>query len=397
MPSISIKGELMPESPIRKLIPFAEKAEQKGTKIYYLNIGQPDIETPQIALDALKNCQDKILKYTHSAGNSSYRNKLAKYYQKNSIIISDENILITTGGSEAIIFAFNACLNPGDEVIIPEPFYANYNGFAVTCGIKVIPLRSSIEADFALPPINEIEKLITKNIKAILICNPNNPTGYLYKQEELEKLRDIVLKYNLYLFSDEVYKEFCYDREHYSSLKLEGIDENTVMLDSVSKRYSECGVRIGALVTKNKKIISTALKFAQARLSPPFLGQIVAEASLDVSHEYFTEVINEYKNRRDFLVNALNEIPGVYSPMPKGAFYTIARLPVKDADHFAEWLLKDFSFHNQTIMLAPASGFYASRNAGNNEVRIAYVLKLEDLKNAAAVLKKALEVYPHKN
>lgn len=396
MPLISDKGKIMPASPIRKLVPFAEAAKEKGINIYHLNIGQPDIKTPTVALEALKKYDEKVIEYSHSAGNISYRKKLVKYYNKNSIDINEDNLLITTGGSEAIIFAFNTCLNYGDEIIVPEPYYANYQGFAISTGVKIIPIRAKIENDFALPQISDFEPLITKKTKAILICNPNNPTGYLYSEKELRQLRELVLKYDLYFFSDEVYREFCYDgKEHFSALRLEGLDEHVVMFDSVSKRYSECGIRIGALVTRNKHIISTALKFGQARLSPPSLGQIVAEASLDVPESYFTEVKKEYVERRNFLVNALNNIPNVYSPLPQGAFYTVVKLPVKDTNHFAQWLLEDFEYKNQTVMVAPASGFYITPNAGKDEVRIAYVLKIEDLRNAVEVLTEALKVYPY--
>jgi aspartate aminotransferase len=395
MPQISDKGRAMPESPIRKLVPYAEAAKKKGHKVYHLNIGQPDIETPEVALNAIRNINLKVIEYSHSAGNESYRRKLAHYYQNIGIDIDHTELLITTGGSEAVLFAFMTCLNPGEEVIAPEPFYANYNGFATTAGINIVPVTSNIENDFALPPIEEIEKRITPKTKGIIICNPNNPTGYLYSKEELLKLRDIVLKHDIYLFSDEVYREFCYDgEEHFSAMSLKGIEQNVIMMDSVSKRYSECGVRIGALITKNREVISTALKFAQARLSPPGLGQIVGEASIDTPPEYFTNVYNEYIARRDYMVEALNKIPGVYCPKPKGAFYTVVRLPVDDADNFARWILEDFEFNKQTVMMAPASGFYSTPGLGKNEVRIAYVLKLDDLKAAMAILAEALKVYP---
>jgi len=385
----------MPASPIRKLVPFSEEAKRKGRKVYHLNIGQPDIPTPEVALNALRNINLKVIEYSHSAGNESYRRKLAIYYQKIGINIDHTEMLITTGGSEAILFAFMSCINPGEEVITPEPFYANYNGFATTAGIKIVPVTSNIKEDFALPPIKEIEKKITAKTKGIIVCSPNNPTGYLYSKEEFLHLKEIVKKYDLFLFSDEAYREFCYDgAEHFSAMNLEGIDNNVIMLDSVSKRYSECGVRIGALITKNKEVISTALKFAQARLSPPGLGQIVGEASIDTPEEYFKEVNTEYTARRNYMVEALNKIPGVYCPKPKGAFYTVVKLPVDDADKFAQWLLEDFEYKNQTVMVAPASGFYSTPGSGKNEVRIAYVLKIDDLKNAMMILAEALKVYP---
>ena len=395
MPSISEKGRAMPASPIRKLVPYAEEAKRKGRKVYHLNIGQPDIPTPDVALKAIRNFNLRVIEYSHSAGNESYRRKLAEYYQKIGIRVDHTEMLITTGGSEAVLFALMSCVNPGEEVITPEPFYANYNGFATSAGIKVVPVASYIEDDFALPPITEIEKKITPETKGIIICNPNNPTGYLYSKEELLVLRDIVKRHDLFLFSDEVYREFCYDgAEHYSAMNLEGIENNVIMLDSVSKRYSECGVRIGALISKNRDVISTALKFAQARLSPPGLGQVVGEASIDTPQEYFKEVNREYTERRNYMVGALNNIPGVYCPKPKGAFYTVVRLPVDDADKFAQWLLESFEYKNQTVMVAPASGFYSTPGSGKNEVRIAYVLKIDDLKNAMETLAEALKVYP---
>ncbi|MCT4587268.1 MAG: pyridoxal phosphate-dependent aminotransferase [Carboxylicivirga sp.] len=395
MPNISDRGQQMPASPIRKLVPYAEAAKAKGTKVYHLNIGQPDIKTPEVALDAIRNIDMKVVEYSHSAGIVSYRQKLAKMYQNININVDENEILVTAGGSEAITFAFLTCLNPGDEVIIPEPFYANYNGFAVSAGVVVKPIRSSIEDGFALPAIEEFEKMITPNTKAIVICNPNNPTGYLYSQEEMDQLKQIVLKHDLYLFSDEVYREFCYDGEkHISAMHLSGIENNVVMFDSVSKRYSECGVRIGALVTKNKAILETALKFGQARLSPPGFGQIAAEASLDTPQEYFEEVYNEYIDRRNFLVEGLNKIEGVFTPMPKGAFYTVAKLPIDDSDKFCQWILSDFAHEGQTVMMAPASGFYSTPGAGKNEVRIAYVLNKEDLGNALDTLEAALKAYP---
>jgi aspartate aminotransferase len=395
MPSISEKGKLMPASPIRKLVPFAEEAKRKGRKVYHLNIGQPDIPTPEVALNALRNINLKVIEYSHSAGNETYRRKLAEYYRKIGRDINYNEILITTGGSEAILFALMSSVNPGEEVITPEPFYANYNGFATTAGIKIVPVTSHIKDDFALPPIRDIEKKITSRTKGIIICNPNNPTGYLYSKEELLHLKEMIQKHDLFLYSDEAYREFCYDGAvHFSAMNLDGVENNVIMLDSVSKRYSECGVRIGALITKNKDIISTALKFAQARLSPPGLGQIVGEASIDTPDEYFKEVNDEYTARRNYMVEALNKIPGVYCPKPKGAFYTVVKLPVDDSDKFAQWLLEVFEYNNQTVMVAPASGFYSTPGSGKNEVRIAYVLKIDDLKNAMTILAEALKVYP---
>jgi aspartate aminotransferase len=395
MPVISEKGKAMPASPIRKLVPYSEEAKRKGRKVYHLNIGQPDIATPEVALNSIRNLNIKVIEYSHSAGNESYRRKLAGYYQKIGIQVDFTQLLITTGGSEAVLFALMSCINPGEEIITPEPFYANYNGFAISAGVKVVPVTSYIRDDFALPPISEIEKKISGKTRGIIICNPNNPTGYLYSKEELLHLRDIVRKHDLYLFSDECYREFCYDgAEHFSAMNLTGIEDNVIMLDSVSKRYSECGVRIGALITRNKEVISTALKFAQARLSPPGLGQIVGEASIDTPPEYFEEVNREYTARRNFMVKALNKIPGVYCPKPKGAFYTVVKLPVDNSDKFAQWLLEDFEFKNQTVMVAPASGFYSTPGSGKNEVRIAYVLKIEDLRNAIETLAEALKVYP---
>lgn len=385
----------MPASPIRKLTPYAEEAKRKGRKVYHLNIGQPDIPTPKVALDAVRNMDLTIIEYSHSAGNESYRIKLAKYYRNIGINVDHNELMITTGGSEAIAFAMMVCFDPGDEIIISEPFYANYNGFAIAAGIKVKPVTSTIENGFALPPMKEFEKKITPKTKGIIICNPNNPTGYFYSLDELEKLRDIVKKHDLYLFSDEVYREFCYDgNEHFSAMHLDGIEQNVVMIDSISKRYSSCGVRIGAMVTKNKEIMDSAIKFAQARLCPPALGQIVGEAALDTPDEYFEEVYNEYIERRNFMVEALNKMEGVKCPMPGGAFYTITHLPVDDADKFAQWLLSDFEYNNSTVMLAPASGFYATPGLGRQEVRIAYVLKKDDLVMAMKALEEALKVYP---
>lgn len=395
MPTISERGKAMPASPIRKLVPYSEEAKRKGRKVYHLNIGQPDIPTPDVALNAIRNIDQKVIEYSHSAGNESYRRKLAGFYQKAGINIDHTQLLITTGGSEAILFALNSCVNPGEEVITPEPFYANYNGFATSAGISIVPVASFIENDFSLPPISEIEKKITSKTKGIIVCNPNNPTGYLYSREELLQLREIVKKHDLFLFSDEAYREFCYDgAEHFSAMNLEGIDDNVIMLDSVSKRYSECGIRIGSLVTRNREVLTSALKFAQARLSPPGLGQIAGEASIDTPPEYFESVNREYSARRNFMVEALNNMPGVYCPKPKGAFYSVVRLPVDDTDKFAQWLLEEFEYKNQTVMVAPASGFYSTPGSGKNEVRIAYVLKIDDLRNAMETLSEALKVYP---
>jgi aspartate aminotransferase len=397
MPKISEKGINMPASPIRRLVPYAEGAKAKGRKVYHLNIGQPDIQTPEIALESLKTLKDKVLAYSHSAGNVTYRNKLAESYQKIGLDVKTEDIIVTTGGSEAIIFAFMSTMNPGDEVIIPEPFYANYNGFAVTAGVTIRPITSSIESDFGLPPIEEFEKLITPKTKGIAICNPNNPTGYLYSEEEIRMLAKIVAKYDLYLFADEVYREFCYDgNEHFSVLQLEGLENNVVMMDSVSKRYSMCGVRVGCIISKNKELMATAMKFAQARLCPPYLGQVAAEAALDTPKSYFDEVYDEYINRRNFMVEKLNAMEGVKCPMPKGAFYTVVQLPVDDADIFSQWMLEEFEYKNQTVMMAPASGFYASEGLGKNEVRIAYVLNIDDLSNAMETLEQGLKAYPGK-
>ena len=395
MPQISDKGKQMPASPIRKLVPYAEEAKSKGRKVYHLNIGQPDIPTPEVALDAVKNISVKVIEYSHSAGNESYRKGLAKYYKGVDIDVDHTEMLITTGGSEAITFAFLSTLNPGDEVIVPEPFYANYNGFAVSAGVVVKPITSSIENNFALPPIEEFEKLITPKTKGIVICNPNNPTGYLYSESELKQLQKIIEKHDLYLYSDEVYREFCYDGHiHFSAMHLKGIENNVIMMDSVSKRYSMCGARVGALVTKNKEVIATAMKFAQARLCPPSFGQWAGEAALNTPNEYFDEVYNEYIERRDFMVEALNKIEGVICPKPKGAFYTVVKLPVDDTDKFAQWILSEFEYKNQTVMMAPASGFYATPGLGKQEVRIAYVLKKEDLAKAMETLEVALKAYP---
>lgn len=395
MPSISKKGVEMPASPIRKLIPYAEKAKKEGKIIYHLNIGQPDIETPQVMLDAIKNNDLKVIEYSHSAGIESYRKKLVGYYSKYDIHISFEEIMVTTGGSEAIEIAMMCCLNEGDEIIIPEPFYANYNGFGVQAGIKIKPIISNIEDGFALPPIEDFEKLITPSTKAIMICNPGNPTGYLYKRSELEALRDLVKKYDLFLFADEVYREFCYDgKEYFSVMNLKGIEQNVVLMDSVSKRYSACGVRIGALISRNKEVMAAALKFAQARLSPPTFGQIAAEAAIETPDIYFKNVISEYVSRRNLVVEELNKIPGVFCPMPSGAFYVIAQLPIDNADKFCQWLLESFEYEKQTVMLAPATGFYSTPGAGLNQVRVAYVLNRESLAKAVKCLEEALKVYP---
>lgn len=395
MPKIAQKAIDMPASPIRKLVPYAEKAKKAGKTVYHLNIGQPDIETPQVALDAIHNFDHKVIEYSHSAGFESYRVKLAETYQKGGLPVNTEDILITTGGSEALIFGFMATCNLGDEVIIPEPFYANYNGFAVTAGIHVVPVTSSIESGFALPPVAEIEAKISNKTKAIVICNPGNPTGYLYSQAELEQLRDIVKKYDLFLFADEVYREFCYDgAQPFSVLNLAGIEENVIMIDSVSKRYSMCGARIGALVTKNKELMAAVLKFGQARLSPPTVDQIASEAALNTPQSYFDNVVSEYVERRDIMVDGLNAIPGVFCPKPSGAFYCVAKFPVDNAEKFCQWLLEEFEFEGQTVMMAPANGFYSTPGAGIQEARIAYVLNKDSLKKAVVCLAEALKVYP---
>ena len=398
MPKISDRGIQMPESPIRKLVPFAEKAKSKGVEVIHLNIGQPDIKTPEIAIDAVKHIEMPVIEYSHSAGNESYRKGLAEYYNTVSPGITFENILVTTGGSEALLFAFTACFNPGDEVIIPEPFYANYNGFAETTGVNVVPINSSIEEGFSLPPIEDFEAAITPKTKGILICNPGNPTGYLYTEEELSKLKQIVEKHDLFLMADEVYREFCYDgRVHLSLLNLKGIEDRVIVVDSVSKRYSMCGVRIGALVCRNEEVINTILKLAQARLSPPSLGQIASEAALKTPSSYFEEVSAEYVQRRDLLVNGLNEIDGVFCPMPGGAFYAVAKLPVQDSDDFCRWMLEEFEHNGQTVMMAPASGFYSSPGMGKQEVRLAYVLSQEKLKAALDCLKHGIQEYSKVN
>ncbi len=397
MPKISTKGINMPESPIRKLVPFSDEAKKRGRKVYHLNIGQPDIETPEGAMNVLKNTDIKVVEYSHSAGILSYRKKLVEYYKQCNIDVNENDIIVTTGGSEGILFAFMICLNEGDEVIIPEPFYANYNGFANAAGVVVKPINSIIDNGFALPAASEFEKLITPKTKAILICNPNNPTGYLYSEEELQSLKDLVKKYDLYLMSDEVYREFCYDgNTHFSAMNLKGIEDNVILLDSVSKRYSACGVRIGCIISKNKEVMKTAMKFAQARLSPPTFGQIISEAAIDTPAAYFDKVIKEYVTRRDIVVEAINKMEGCFCPKPKGAFYAVARLPIDDADVFCQWLLESFEYNNETVMLAPATGFYSTKGKGKDEVRISYVLKAEDLKAAMKCLEEALKVYPGK-
>lgn len=396
MPEISNRGKQMPPSPIRKLVPFAEAAKKKGVKVYHLNIGQPDIETPPSILDAVRNADIKVLEYSHSAGNESYRRKLVEYYKKVGIDVSYDQIIITTGGSEAIMFGFFTCMNPGDEVIIPEPFYANYNGFACAAGVNVVPITANIENGFALPPIADFEKVITPRTKAIMICSPNNPTGYLYSREEMEAVKAICIKHNLYLFSDEAYREFCYSGDYVSAMHLSGLEQNVVLMDTISKRYSACGARLGAFVTKNKNIYDAAMKFAQARLSPPGLAQILGEAAVDLPDSYFNAPKAEYLSRRDLMVKRLNAMQGVYCPNPGGAFYAIARLPIDDCDKFCQWLLESFSYNGQTVMLAPATGFYGTAGLGKNEVRLAYVLNLDSLNAAMDCLEKALEEYPGK-
>jgi aspartate aminotransferase len=394
MLKISQRGHEMPASPIRKLVPYAEAAKKKGIKVYHLNIGQPDIETPQLCLDAVKNADFKVLEYSHSAGNESYRKKLVGYYAGNGIDITPNEIIITTGGSEAILFGFLACLDAGDEVIVPEPFYANYNGFAIQADVVVKPISSSIETGFALPPIEDFEKAITSKTKAIVVCNPNNPTGYLYSEAEMETLKNIVLKHNLYLFADEAYREFCYEGSHTSAMHLKGAEEHVVLMDTISKRYSACGGRIGALVTKNKDVLDAAMKFAQARLSPPFYAQILGEAAIDLPDNYFDDTKAEYKLRRDTIVKRLNAMPGVFCPNPGGAFYAMARLPIGDSDHFCQWLLESFNYEGKTLMLAPATGFYSTPGLGKNEVRLAYVLNVDAINQAMDCLEKALHEYP---
>ena len=390
----STRGDLMPASPIRKLVPFAEEAKKRGIKVHHLNIGQPDIETPPSVLDAVRHADIRVLAYSHSAGNESYRKKLVSYYEKVGIQLNAGEIIITTGGSEAIVFAMMACLDEGDEIIIPEPFYANYNGFAVMAGVKIVPITSHIENGFALPPIAEYENRITPKTKAILICNPNNPTGYLYSKEEMEQLEDICLRHQLFLFSDEAYREFCYEGTYTSAMQLAKIQEQVILMDTISKRYSACGARIGAFITKNKEVYQAAMKFAQARLSPPGLAQILGEAAVELPDAYFDEPKAAYLSRRNLLVKRLNAIPGVFCPTPGGAFYVIARLPIDDGDRFCQWLLESFSYNNQTVMMAPASGFYETKGLGKNEVRLAYVINNEDIDEAMDCLDEALKIYP---
>ncbi|WP_442266071.1 pyridoxal phosphate-dependent aminotransferase [Tenacibaculum sp. ZS6-P6] len=394
MPSISDKGNSMPQSPIRKLVPFAEDAKKRGIKVFHLNIGQPDIKTPQVALDAVKNNNIEVLSYARSEGSETYRTKLSNYYAKNGISVTANDIIATTGGSEALLFTIGSITDPGDEIIIPEPFYANYNGFSIASGVKVVPVISSIDDNFALPKIEDFEKLITPKTKAILICNPGNPTGYLYSKEEIQKLKEIVLKHDLFLIADEVYREFAYDgAEHHSILKEDGLDKNAIVIDSVSKRYSMCGARIGCIVSKNQEFVQTAIKFAQARLSPPTYALIASEAALDTPQSYFDDVIEEYVERRNTLISELEKIEGVKVAKPKGAFYCIAELPVENSEDFAQWILESFNHNNETVMVAPAGGFYSTKGEGKNQVRIAYVLNKEDLKRCVAILKAALEAY----
>ncbi|HQV06319.1 MAG: pyridoxal phosphate-dependent aminotransferase [Chitinophagaceae bacterium] len=394
MLTISNRGQKMPASPIRKLVPYAEAARKKGITVYHLNIGQPDIATPPAIMDAVRHSKITTLEYSHSAGNESYRQKLVTYYKKNNISVSANDIIVTTGGSEAILFGFFSCLNAGDEVIIPEPFYANYNGFACAAEVKVVPITSHIENGFALPPIAAFEKVITDKTKAIIICNPNNPTGYLYNREEMEELKNICIKHGLYLFSDEAYREFCYDGEYISAMHLSGMEEHVILMDTISKRYSACGARLGAFVTKNKAVYETAMKFAQARLSPPGLAQIMGEAAVDLPDNYFDTPKKEYLRRRNLMIERLNTMPGVFCPNPGGAFYAIASLPIDDCDKFCQWLLESFSFNNQTVMLAPATGFYGTKGLGKQEVRLAYVLNVDALNAAMDCLEEALKTYP---
>ncbi|MDR3845018.1 pyridoxal phosphate-dependent aminotransferase [Hallella sp.] len=395
MPEISVRGLEMPESPIRKLAPLALAAKERGIKVYHLNIGQPDLPTPQCGLDALKHIDRKVLEYSPSQGYLSYRKKLVDFYAKYDIHVSADDIIITTGGSEAVLFAFMSCLNPGDEIIVPEPAYANYMTFAVSAGAKIRTIATSIEEGFALPKVEKFNELINERTRGILICNPNNPTGYLYTRREMNQIRDLVKEHDLYLFSDEVYREYIYTGSPYiSAMHLKGIEDNVILIDSVSKRYSECGIRIGALITKNEEVKKAVMKFCQARLSPPLIGQIVAEASLDAPEEYYRDVYDEYVERRKCLIDGLNRIPGVYSPIPMGAFYTVAQLPVDDADKFCKWCLEEFNYEGETVMMAPAAGFYTTPGAGVDQVRIAYVLKKDDLERALFILRKALEAYP---
>ncbi len=394
MPVISHRGAQMPPSPIRKLVPFAEAAKKRGTKVYHLNIGQPDIETPKAIMDAVRHVDMKVLEYSHSAGFESYRKKLVEYYGRNNVNINHNQVIVTTGGSEAILFAIMSCMDPGDEIIIPEPFYANYNGFATSAGVKVVPIPSTIDDGFALPPIEAFERAVTTRTKAIMICNPNNPTGYLYSREELEVLKAICLKHDLFLFSDEAYREFCYDgKKHISALSIEGLEDHAILMDTISKRYSACGGRIGAFVTKNQQVLDAAMKFAQARLSPPSFAQILGEAAVDLPTDYFDEVHAEYNKRRDLLVARLQAMEGVKCPMPGGAFYAIAQLPVDDSEKFCQWLLEEFSHNGATVMMAPAAGFYATPGKGRNEVRLAYVLNTDDINGAMDCLEAALKAY----
>ena len=397
MPEISVRGLEMPQSPIRKLAPLAAQAKQRGVKVYHLNIGQPDLPTPQCGLDALKHIDRKVLEYSPSQGYLSYRKKLVNYYAKFNINVSPDEIIITSGGSEAVLFAFMSCLNPGDEIIVPEPAYANYMAFAISAGAKIRTIATTIDEGFSLPKVEKFEELINDKTRAIMICNPNNPTGYLYTRREMNQIRDLVKKYDLYLFSDEVYREYIYTGSPYiSAMHLTGIEDNVILIDSVSKRYSECGIRVGALITHNSEVRKAVMKFCQARLSPPLIGQIIAEASLDAPEEYYRNVYDEYVERRKCLIDGLNRIPGVYSPIPMGAFYTVAQLPVDDSDKFCRWCLEEFNYEGETVMMAPASGFYTTPGAGCNQVRLAYVLKKEDLRRALVVLAKALEAYPGK-
>ena len=395
MPALSERGIQVPPSPIRKLVPYSDEAKKKGIRVYHLNIGQPDIATPENVMDKIRHTDLKVVEYSHSAGILSYRKKLVEYYKKQNIEVTTDQMIVTTGGSEAILFAMMTCLDPGDEIIIPEPFYANYNGFAVAAGIKVVPINSFIDNGFALPPISAFEDAITARTKAIMICNPNNPTGYLYSKEELVLLKEIVKKHDLFLFSDEVYREFCYDgKKHHSVMNLEGIDHNIVLMDSISKRYSACGVRIGVLISRNKEVMNAALKFAQARLSPPTFGQIAGEEAINTPDSYMESVLNEYVQRRNIVVESINKMDGCFCPNPGGAFYAVARLPIDDSDKFCQWLLDSYSYEGQTVMLAPATGFYSTAGRGKDEVRISYVLKVQDLSNAMKCLEEALKVYP---
>ena len=395
MPTISNKAKCMPASPIRKLVPFSDAAKKRGVKVYHLNIGQPDIPTPDVALDAIRHFSQKVVAYSHSAGILSYRQKLVKYYEKNNINITTDDIIVTSGGSEAILIALSTIMDPDDELIVPEPFYANYNGFSVNCGVKVVPIQSTIETGFALPSISEFEKVITPKTKAILVCNPNNPTGYLYSKEEIETLGQLALKHDLYLLADEVYREFIYgDAKHFSVMELKGLENNTILVDSVSKRYSACGFRIGALISRNKEVMSAAMKFAQARLSPPTFGQVASEAAIDTPDSYFRDVKAEYIARRNVVVEAINKIEGAFCPNPQGAFYVVASLPIDDSDKFCQWLLEEFNHNNETVMLAPATGFYSTQGMGKNEVRISYVLNVADMKRSMELLAEALKVYP---